>query len=195
MAQNDDENVVILEEAEFERDEETAPLEEQDSGDSEYMVSLDELEPVAPEQPAEVQEVGKKSKKKLFVIGGAAGVLALILTVILFLVFKSDKKPPIDERQIVKDIEEHYELQKFGSSKIDDMIAKANLLYEKGNKFEALKIYENIAIYNQSLSSYNLGVSQMRQGKFKEALESFKKAIANDENVAVSAINAAVSSL
>ena len=194
MAQ-DDENVVILEEAEFEQDEETAPLEEQDSGDSEYMVSLDELEPVAPEQPAEVQEVGKKSKKKLFVIGGAAGVLALILTVILFLVFKSDKKPPIDERQIVKDIEEHYESQKFGSSKIDDMIAKANLLYEKGNKFEALKIYENIAIYNQSLSSYNLGVSQMRQGKFKEALESFKKAIANDENVAVSAINAAVSSL
>ena len=194
MAQ-DDENVVILEEAEFEQDEETAPLEEQDSGDSEYMVSLDELEPVAPEQPAEVQEVGKKSKKKLFVIGGAAGVLALILTVILFLVFKSDKKPPIDERQIVKNIEEHYESQKFGSSKIDDMIAKANLLYEKGNKFEALKIYENIAIYNQSLSSYNLGVSQMRQGKFKEALESFKKAIANDENVAVSAINAAVSSL
>ena len=194
MAQ-DDENVVILEEAEFEQDEETAPLEEQDGGDSEYMVSLDELEPVAPEQPAEVQEVGKKSKKKLFVIGGAAGVLALILTVILFLVFKSDKKPPIDERQIVKDIEEHYESQKFGSSKIDDMIAKANLLYEKGNKFEALKIYENIAIYNQSLSSYNLGVSQMRQGKFKEALESFKKAIANDENVAVSAINAAVSSL
>ena len=194
MAQ-DDENVVILEEAEFEQDEETAPLEEQDSGDSEYMVSLDELEPVVPEQPAEVQEVGKKSKKKLFVIGGAAGVLALILTVVLFLVFKSDKKPPIDERQIVKDIEEHYESQKFGSSKIDDMIAKANLLYEKGNKFEALKIYENIAIYNQSLSSYNLGVSQMRQGKFKEALESFKKAIANDENVAVSAINAAVSSL
>ena len=194
MAQ-DDENVVILEEAEFEQDEETAPLEEQDSGDSEYMVSLDELEPVAPEQPAEVQEVGKKSKKKLFVIGGAAGALALILTVILFLVFKSDKKPPIDERQIVKNIEEHYESQKFGSSKIDDMIAKANLLYEKGNKFEALKIYENIAIYNQSLSSYNLGVSQMRQGKFKEALESFKKAIANDENVAVSAINAAVSSL
>ena len=194
MAQ-DDENVVILEEAEFEQDEETAPLEEQGSGDSEYMVSLDELEPVAPEQPAEVQEVGKKSKKKLFVIGGAAGVLALILTVVLFLVFKSDKKPPIDERQIVKDIEEHYESQKFGSSKIDDMIAKANLLYEKGNKFEALKIYENIAIYNQSLSSYNLGVSQMRQGKFKEALESFKKAIANDENVAVSAINAAVSSL
>lgn len=194
MAQ-DDENVVILEEAEFEQDEETAPLEEQDSGDSEYMVSLDELEPVAPEQPAEVQEVGKKSKKKLFVIGGAAGALALILTVILFLIFKSDKKPPIDERQIVKDIEEHYESQKFGSSKIDDMIAKANLLYEKGNKFEALKIYENIAIYNQSLSSYNLGVSQMRQGKFKEALESFKKAIANDENVAVSAINAAVSSL
>lgn len=69
MAQ-DDENVVILEEAEFEQDEETAPLEEQDSGDSEYMVSLDELEPVAPEQPAEVQEVGKKSKKSFLSSAG-----------------------------------------------------------------------------------------------------------------------------
>ena len=66
----DDENVVILEEAEFEQDEEITPPEEQDSGDSEYMVSLDELEPVAPEQPAEVQEVGKKSKKSFLSSAG-----------------------------------------------------------------------------------------------------------------------------
>ena len=192
MAQ-DDENVVILEEAEFEQDEETVPLEEQDSSDSEYMVSLDELEPVAVEQPVDAQEEAKKSKKKLFIFGGAAGAFVITLAIVLFFVFRGEKKPPIDEKQIVKDIEEHYESQKFGSSKIDDMIAKANLLYEKGNKFEALKIYENIAVYNQSLSNYNLGVSQMRQGKFEDALESFKKAIANDENVAISAINAAVS--
>ena len=33
-------------------------------------------------------------------------------------------------------------LQQFNRSKIDDMLKKANSLYESGNKFEALKIYE-----------------------------------------------------
>ena len=180
MAKNDDENVVILEEADFDQDEETESLDDQEDGDGDGLVSLDELEPVAVEQPVDAQEEAKKSKKKLFIFGGAAGAFVIILAIVLFFVFRGEKKPPIDEKQIVKDIEEHYESQKFGSSKIDDMIAKANLLYEKGNKFEALKIYENIAVYNQSLSNYNLGVSQMRQGKFEDALESFKKAIAND---------------
>lgn len=195
MAQNDDENVVILEEAETQLSDKEPRPEEQEGGESDELVSLDELEPVVPEQTVDVQDDAKKSKKKLFIIAGSAGTLVIILAVVLFFVFRGEKKPPIDEKQIVKDIEEHYESQKFGSSKIDDMIAKANLLYEKGNKFEALKIYENIAVYNQSLSNYNLGVSQMRQGKFEDALKSFKKAIDNNENVAVSAINAAVSSL
>ncbi|WP_298057526.1 tetratricopeptide repeat protein, partial [uncultured Campylobacter sp.] len=195
MAQNDDENVVILEEAETQLSDKEPRPEGQEGGESDELVSLDELEPVVPEQTADAQDDAKKSKKKLFIIGGSAGALVIILAVFLFFVFRGEKKPPIDEKQIVKDIEEHYESQKFGSSKIDDMIAKANLLYEKGNKFEALKIYENIAVYNQSLSNYNLGVSQMRQGKFEDALKSFKKAIDNNENVAVSAINAAVSSL
>lgn len=196
MAQNDDENVVILEDIDEEQSPETSSLDEPDNSQEEGLVSLDELEPVVQEEPPqEAQEETKKSKKKLFIIGGAVGAFVIVLAVVLFFVFRGEKKPPIDEKQIVKDIEERYESQKFGSSKIDDMIAKANLLYEKGNKFEALKIYENIAVYNQSLSNYNLGVSQMRQGKFEDALESFKKAIANDENVAVSAINAAVSSL
>ena len=197
MAQNDDENVVILEESEAntELSDKASQQEEQESNEGDDLVSLDELESVTPEQPADAKEDDKKSKKKLFIIAGSAGALVIILAVVLFFVFRGEKKPPIDEKQIVKDIEEHYESQKFGSSKIDDMIAKANLLYEKGNKFEALKIYENIAVYNQSLSNYNLGVSQMRQGKFEDALKSFKKAIDNNENVAVSAINAAVSSL
>ena len=197
MAKNDDENVVILEESEAntELSDKAPQQEEQESNEGDDLVSLDELESVTPEQPADAKEDDKKSKKKLFIIAGSAGALVIILAVVLFFVFRGEKKPPIDEKQIVKDIEEHYESQKFGSSKIDDMIAKANLLYEKGNKFEALKIYENIAVYNQSLSNYNLGVSQMRQGKFEDALKSFKKAIDNNENVAVSAINAAVSSL
>ena len=58
MAKNDDENVVILEEADFDQDEETESLDEQEDGDSDGLVSLDELEPVAFEQPAD-EDVGQ----------------------------------------------------------------------------------------------------------------------------------------
>ena len=85
MAQNDDENVVILEEAE---PSDKAPRpEEQEGSESDELVSLDELEPVVPEQPADAQEDAKKSKKKLFIIGGAAGAFVIILAIVLFFVF------------------------------------------------------------------------------------------------------------
>ena len=138
----------------------------------------------------------KKSKKKLFIIIGAAALVLVILIVVLLIVLlKKDKKEEIDTTAIVKNIENNYQTQNFGASKIDEMINKANQLYERGNKFEALKIYENIAVYNQSLSNYNLGVSQMKQEKCDEAIISFNKAITDRENTAVSAINAAVCSL
>lgn len=182
-----EENVVILEEADESRDEKP-----QDEG----LISLDSLqeEQAKSDQPEKI--VVKKSKKKLLIIVAiAALVSAILIAIILFFVFKEDKSSDIDPSKLAREIEDRFEIQKFGASKIDDMIQKANLLYEKGNKFEALKIYENIAIFNESLSNYNLGVSQMRQQKFDDALESFKKAINNKENIAVSAINAAVCSL
>lgn len=182
-----EENVVILEEADESRDEKL-----QDEG----LISLDSLqeEQAKSDQPEKI--VVKKSKKKLLIIVAiAALVSAILIAIILFFIFKEDKSSDIDPSKLARDIEDRFEVQKFGASKIDDMIQKANILYEKGNKFEALKIYENIAIFNESLSNYNLGVSQMRQQKFDDALESFKKAINNKENIAVSAINAAVCSL
>ncbi|RKV96247.1 MAG: GTP pyrophosphokinase, partial [Campylobacter sp.] len=109
MAQNDDENVVILEDIDEEQSPETSSLDEPDNSQEEGLVSLDELEPVVQEEPPqEAQEETKKSKKKLFIIGGAAGALVTIIAVVLFFVFRGEKKPPIDEKQIVKDIEEHY---------------------------------------------------------------------------------------
>ncbi|QKG29822.1 tetratricopeptide repeat protein [Campylobacter sp. RM16187] len=182
-----EENVVILEEADESKNEKL-----QDEG----LISLDSLqeEQAKSDQPEKI--VVKKSKKKLLIIVAiAALVSAILIAIILFFVFKEDKSSDIDPSKLAREIEDRFEVQKFGASKIDDMIQKANILYEKGNKFEALKIYENIAIFNESLSNYNLGVSQMRQQKFDDALESFKKAINNKENIAVSAINAAVCSL
>jgi len=138
----------------------------------------------------------KKSNKKLFIIAGVVALVLIILIVVLLVILlKKDKKENIDAASIVKNIENNYQTQNFGASKIDEMINKANQLYERGNKFEALKIYENIAVYNQSLSNYNLGVSQMKQERCDEAIISFNKAITDRENTAVSAINAAVCSL
>ena len=138
----------------------------------------------------------KKSNKKLFIIAGVVALVLIILIVVLLVILlKKDKKENIDTASIVKNIENNYQTQNFGASKIDEMINKANQLYERGNKFEALKIYENIAVYNQSLSNYNLGVSQMKQERCDEAIVSFNKAITDRENTAVSAINAAVCSL
>jgi len=138
----------------------------------------------------------KKSNKKLFIIVGVVALVLIILIVVLLVVLlKKDKKEHIDTASIVKNIENNYQTQNFGASKIDEMINKANQLYEHGNKFEALKIYENVAVYNQSLSNYNLGVSQMKQERCDEAIVSFNKAITDRENTAVSAINAAVCSL
>ena len=70
MAQNDDENVVILEESEAntELSDKAPQQEEKESNEGDDLVSLDELESVTPEQPADAKEDDKKSKKKLFII-------------------------------------------------------------------------------------------------------------------------------
>ena len=96
----------------------------------------------------------KKSNKKLFIIAGVVALVLIILIVVLLVILlKKDKKENIDAASIVKNIENNYQTQNFGASKIDEMINKANQLYERGNKFEALKIYENIAVYNQSTTT------------------------------------------
>ena len=198
-----DENIVILEENDGELKEEQATKETQEES-SDNLVSLETLHETPTEESKESKEEeptaenqAPKNNKKLFIIVAVAGgtLLLLIIVLIVLLLTKSDTPKSIDTANLAKEIEQKFEPQKFGGSQIDDMIQKANLLYEKGNKFEALKIYENIALYNEGLSNYNLGVSQMKQQKYAEALESFKRAIANNETIAVSAINAAVSSL
>ena len=165
---------------------------------SEEIVSLESIANEGVLQDESIPEPipVKKSNKKLFIIAGVVALVLIILIVVLLVILlKKDKKENIDAASIVKNIENNYQTQNFGASKIDEMINKANQLYERGNKFEALKIYENIAVYNQSLSNYNLGVSQMKQERCDEAIVSFNKAITDRENTAVSAINAAVCSL
>ncbi|AQW80471.1 paralysed flagella protein B [Campylobacter pinnipediorum subsp. pinnipediorum] len=173
------------------------PPSEDDKPDE--LVSIESLQEDDDQNEEQEQEQKQKepflTKKKIIIFAGI-GIFILLLIVILIVVLsKKDKKQNFDTNQLVKQIEQNYPTKDFEASKIDDMISKANELYERGDKFQALKIYENIATQSQSLSSYNLGVSQMKQGKCDEAIESFLKAIHNKENTTVSAINAAVCSL
>lgn len=167
--------------------------------DDEEIISIDDLEKEEPTQTTPVEEEKKSkpfNKKNFIFIGVGIGVfVAIILIFVLIFGKSSSHEATVIPSSKTENIEKEILTYKFNKTKIDDLIQKANSVYETGNKTEALKIYENVAIYNESLSYYNLGVSQMKQDKYKEAIESFKKAITNKENADVGALNAAVCAL
>lgn len=159
----------------------------------------------APEETSTFEEVEEdeptpwyKDRKFMSLVGLSLGIICILVFTLFYLTFNDGKvKPdiiatkPIEQPVIMPD--ESYDYNDM--TKVDGMIQKANALYLKGEVEQALKVYEQIAVYNESLSNYNLGVSQMNEGKFDEAFESFKRAIANGENQSVAAINAAVCAL
>lgn len=138
-----------------------------------------------------------KDKRFIFALSLMLGILLLLLLV-LFFISSKNRDPfevfkPKEQQQTQQQIDT--ESMKFEMQKIDDMIQKANALYLRGEREEALNIYEQISIYSEALSNYNLGVSQMDQKNYSLAMESFKKSIASNENQTISAINAAVCAL
>lgn len=139
----------------------------------------------------------KKDGRLIFGAALLAGVVFLLITTLLFesLTGITPKNVIIPQAIQVAEAMRDEENFKFEMTKIDGMIQKANALYLRGEMEQALKIYEQIAVYSESLSNYNLGVAKMNQRNYKDALESFKKAIESGENQTVAAINAAVCSL
>ncbi|HEF9232792.1 motility protein PflB [Campylobacter coli] len=159
----------------------------------------------APEESSTFEEVKEdeptpwyKDRKFMSLVGLSLGIICILVFTLFYLTFNEGKvKPdiiaskPIEQPVVKPDGSYNYN----DMARVDGMIQKANALYLKGEVEQALKVYEQIAVYNESLSNYNLGVSQMNEGKFDEAFDSFKKAIANGENQSVAAINAAVCAL
>ncbi|HHW4189793.1 tetratricopeptide repeat protein [Campylobacter coli] len=159
----------------------------------------------APEEVSTFEEVKEdestpwyKDRKFMSLVGLSLGIICILVFTLFYLTFNEGKvKPdiiaskPIEQPVVMPDESYNYN----DMTRVDGMIQKANALYLKGEMEQALKVYEQIAVYNESLSNYNLGVSQMNEGKFDEAFDSFKKAIANGENQSVAAINAAVCAL
>ncbi|WP_456380532.1 tetratricopeptide repeat protein [Hydrogenimonas sp.] len=142
---------------------------------------------------------GTKGRKRLILLLSGTGVLLFVLLVI-FVVLLMQKETKQERHTATIDIAKKIKSAKppkpvATPSQIERMIRKANILYERGEKREALNLFEQIATYSASVSYYNLGVAQMHQELYKEAIESFKKAIQNGENLCISAINAAVCAL
>ncbi|MGH1600180.1 tetratricopeptide repeat protein [Campylobacter majalis] len=182
-----DDEVILKPAGEEEKPDEIVSIEELPSNDNAQSEQIDDEE-ISPQNT-------KKSKKRLLIIIAAVVAVIIVVLIVLILVLKSGKKSQDIGNDLARRIEQSYPTQEFLASRVDEMINKANQLYERGDKFQALKIYESIATHSQSLSNYNLGVSQMKQGNCVEAVDSFAKAISNKENGAVSAINAAICSL
>ncbi|MDP1785480.1 MAG: tetratricopeptide repeat protein [Sulfuricurvum sp.] len=130
-------------------------------------------------------------KKKVILIAGALSVLLLGGGVAYTLLSPSgEETTSTHETDLIPS--SNPQDPKIQPSELEHMIERANFLYSNGNQADALKLYEKIALYSESISQYNLGVVQLKEKEYEGALENFKRSIANSENRCVSSINAAV---
>ncbi len=161
------------------------------------IIILEEGEETTEEKSSAIQEEAPQKSKKNIIIIASLVVLLLVVVIILIIALKksTSSEENININNLTQKIIKKENSLKFPSFKLDKLIQKANLLYKKGDKKEALKLYEEIATYNESLSNYNIGVAKMKEKKYKEAIKYFKNAIKNRQNRCVSAINSAVCAL
>ena len=130
------------------------------------------------------------NKKKIIILAAALSTLLLASGVTYALLSHSGDKAAVQEEDLLPS--KNPQDSKIEPSELEHMIERANYMYSNGNQAEALKLYEKIALYSESISQYNLGVVQLKDQEYEGALENFKRSIANSENRCVSAINAAV---
>ncbi len=167
--------------------------------EEEEVIILEEDETPSAETPEEEPtSSAKKPDKKLWLILGLTLLLLIVAVTVLVLLLTrkpAEKTAQINPSKLAREIKSAQKSPTPTPSQIEQMIKKANLLYQRGNKKEALDLFEQIATFSAAVSYYNLGVAQMMQENYQAALESFKKAIRKGENRAVSALNAAVCAL
>ncbi|MGL2881950.1 tetratricopeptide repeat protein, partial [Helicobacter pylori] len=81
-------------------------------------------------------------------------------------------------------------LKRNDENQVDAIMKKASLLYEQGQKDEALHLFDKAASFSQGIASHNLGVIKFKEKDFNGALDLFDSSIASKENASVSAIDA-----
>lgn len=166
----------------------------------EEIVIIEEEEAAGLESPLDdrfqdTQTSSPGSKKRLLYI--ALALFSVLLVLVLVLALSSSDKAPAYQQEISisEDQTTDEATEKISPSELENMIKRANLLYEQGHKEDALKLYEKIANYSESISYYNLGVAQLKDKQYEEAIQHFELAIRNNQNLCVSALNAAVAAL
>ena len=164
----------------------------------EEVIVIEDDKPLQDEENIEIVDEEKLKKNKLFLILIALliGVIILMLVLLLVVVIKKkDKeKNQIPNTQIEK-ITKKLKQKNIPQKDIKQLIKKANILYAKGQKLEALNLLDKLSIYSEALSNYNLGVIKIKEKNYKEAINYFNKAIANKDNRCISALNGAYCSL
>ena len=135
------------------------------------------------------------NKKKIIIFSAIAISLIVIIVITLLILLQPPKNQEIMSTDLIEEKLQEKKKETIQTSKLENMITKANYLYSNGSKDEALFLYEQIAQFSEAISQYNLGVAQLKNKQYQLALNTFAKAIKNDEKRCVSAINAAVCSL
>lgn len=131
------------------------------------------------------------SKKKILILAGAVSALLLAGGLTFFFLAHSGEEGIATKKEPLL-FSKNPEEPKIEPSELENMIERANYMYTNGNQAEALKLFEKIALYSESISQYNLGVVRLKEKEYEGALENFKRSIGMSENRCVSAINAAV---
>ncbi|RUM45313.1 MAG: hypothetical protein DSY46_03130 [Hydrogenimonas sp.] len=168
--------------------------------EEEVIILAEEDDPPSQEDRTQTStQTTQKRKKPLRLLAILAAIL-LLIAVIIVIIAKKESTPSSSThtpqtQTITKPKPSKEDAPLPPLSQLEQMIEKANLLYDGGNKEDALNLFEQIATFSASISNYNLGVAQMRQERYDEAIQSFKKAIQNGENRCISAINAAACAL
>jgi len=136
-----------------------------------------------------------KKKKNILIIILAITLLFIVVALVIILIKKNNTKDNLNIKKITQKIISKEKLSYYTPVKLETLIKKANILYENGDKKEALKLFSEIASSNESISNYNIGVAKMKEKKYKEAIRYFKIAMQNGQNRCISAINSAVCAL
>ncbi len=144
------------------------------------------------------KEDTKNSKTIYYLIIALLTLIIIFFALFLYLyIQKKDKKeltPEVNASLIIETIQ-NKELSPRDESRAQKLLKKADHLYSIGKKDEALKIYEEISLYNKALSHYNIGVAKLKEKRYKEAIRSFDKAMQSNALKCASALNSAVCAL
>jgi LPXTG-motif cell wall-anchored protein len=113
-------------------------------------------------------------------------LLLLILMLLLLLLLVVVKKKKKEEKEFnIQKIVQKLEKKNIPKDALKELIKKANLLYQQGEKEKALKILNKISEFSKTLSFYNLGVIKLQEKKYKKAIEYFQKAITKTQYLLV----------